>query len=368
MIKQKTFSPVIYGKNQPIMRHSIKGIWLLLALALPGLSCSEATQEQKRGGGALGVEAIRLKASAFSTTVTAVGDLLANEQVEIKSPVAGHVMDVLFREGQQVRQGQVLVKIDDRSWQARKQGLEARLASAESELKRKRSLLQVEGASQAEVDQAEATVKDLKAQIRALALRIELSEVHAPFSGKVGLRDFSKGAYMAQGAFITNLVQTRKLRVNFTLPARYMAQVKEGSRLKVVSSASQDTAEARIYAINPVMDEETRSLHVRARLDNQEQKFMPGDFVKVILELQESSQALLLPAEAIIPELNTHVVYKVTNGKAVRQQVRIGKRTERRVQITGGLQQGDTVMVSGLLQVRAGQPVEVKALKTEGAL
>lgn len=350
------------------MQRLIIGFWPVFAILAGGLACSDGTSVKQKTKEKLHVEAIQVQPRVFSTKVTAVGDLLANEDVEIKSPVSGNVMDILYKEGEQVHQGELLVKIDDRAWQARKKGLEAQLASAVSDLRRKENLLEVEGASQAEVEQARASVDDLKARIDEMRLKIDLAKIHAPFSGQVGMRDFSKGAFMAQGERITRLVQSSTLRVNFTLPAKYSRHIHKGMDVNVVGNATGDTVIAKIYAINPVMDVSTRSLNVRARLNNDAGRLMPGDFVEVSMLLNENPDAILIPAEAIIPELNSHVLYTITNGKAERRQVKIGKRTKRSVEIEQGLQQGDTVMVTGLLQVRAGQQVEVKKLKKEGAL
>lgn len=341
---------------------------LMLGVIALSISCTESKPEEKRTKGPLQVEAYKAEPTSFSTTVTAVGDLLANEKVVVKAPVAGHVQSIHFQEGERVKEGDMLVQLDDRSWKARKKGLEASLVSAESQLKRKKNLLEVEGASKADVEQARAQVENLKASIEEMRVMINLAQVHAPFNGRIGMRDFSKGAYLNKGGRITSLVQSRYLRVNFTLPAKYRSQISKGSSIKVVATSTQDTLQASVYAIAPVMDKDTRSLRIRARLDNTQDRFTPGDFVQLFLRLRERANAIMVPAEAIIPELNKHVVYKIHNGKAVRHQVGIGKRTKRMVEITRGLNAGDTVMVTGLLQVREGQQITVESLKEEGAL
>lgn len=341
---------------------------IVALLAWLGAACDggEATEQRQRGP--LRAEAVQAHPSDFSIAVKAVGDVLANEQVTIKAPVAGHIQAIHFQEGQQVRAGQPLVTLDSRAWNARKDGLEAQLASAKSDLDRKQGLTAVGGASQSEVEQLTARVAELKAQIAELEVTLDLAEMKAPFSGTVSMRNISPGSYLRQGEVVTELVQTQSLRVNFTLPARYRSQLHQGDSVQIIAPTRDDTAAARIYAIDPMIQQSSRSLQVRAQLANPEQQFMPGDFVQVLLELSTNQKALLIPAEAIIPELNRHVLYTIHQGKAVRQPVVIGQRTERQVQILEGLAPGDTVMVTGLLQVRAGQPVVVKQLKAEGAL
>jgi membrane fusion protein (multidrug efflux system) len=136
----------------------------------------------------------------------------------------------------------------------------------------------------------------------------------------------------------------------------------------VLTNSKQDSATANIYAIEPMLNQSSRSIQARALLQNPDQRFIPGNFAEVAISLTESDNTLFVPAESLILELNTHVVYKVKDGRARRQEVEIGTRTPDRVQILQGLAPGDTVLVTGLLEVRDGQEVRVKKLKEDGAL
>jgi len=309
-----------------------------------------------------------VKPAGLSVSVTATGDLLPNEQVDLRAPVEGNVVAIHFSEGEYVQKNSVLLEIDDRTWKARLQGLEAQLVSARNDLERKRGLINIEGTSREELDQAEATVQNLKAQIDELKVTIDLSRVKAPFSGRIGMRNFSPGAYLSKGDPIATITQTDPVKVNFTIPARYANQVKVGNIVFVNSSTSADTTTARIYAIDPVISESDRSLQLRAILKNPEMKYIPGDFAEVTLRVDQNADALLIPAEAVIPELNTHVVYAVKNNIAVRQNITVGVRTETQVQVLSGLSAGDTVMVTGLLEISDGQKVEVGKVNQSGAL
>lgn len=312
---------------------------------------------------AVKVEATRVEPSSFTRSISSMANLLPFEQVELKAPVAGNVMAIYFEEGQQVKKGARLIRIDDRHWRAQLQGLEAQLSSATSEFERNQQLIEREGISQETLEQAEAAVRELEAQIRELRVNIQLANVRAPMSGVVGMRDFSLGDYLTQGQTITQLVQKDKLRVDFAVPAEYAAQLEEGQEVKVIASASGDTAVAEIYAINPAINLNSRQIQLRALLENGEGSFIPGDFAEIQLEVTEEDEALLIPAEAVVPEVDSHVVYKLKNGRAVKQEVVPGVRTESEIQIMEGLVAGDTVLLTGLMQIEDGQQVQVDTLK-----
>ncbi|MFN2394751.1 MAG: efflux RND transporter periplasmic adaptor subunit, partial [Bacteroidales bacterium] len=293
------------------------------------------------------------------------GELLPWEDVELRTPIAGNVLGIYFDEGQFVQEGALLVRIDSRTWEAQKQGLAAQLVSAENELNRNRQLLEIEGASQEDVDQAEARVNTLKAQIEELAVHIDLAQIRAPFSGTLGMRNFSQGTFLSQGDMVTRIVQTQKLKVSFDIPARYASLATEGSDVQVISSSSGDTVMARIYAVDPVINPNSRSLKLRGIIENGNGTFIPGDFAQVTMDVEQNNNAILIPAEAIISELNTQVVYLARNGTAERHEVEIGTRTRGRVHILSGISEGDTVLITGLMDVRDGAAIDIKELNQE---
>ncbi len=346
------------------MHSPIACMLLLLPLMLLS-SCGESSGRKKPDENApVLAEGYLVQPGYNSVILRATGDLLANEEVEIKTPVAGNARKIYFREGQHVNKGDLLVDIDNRSWVAQKKGLEARLISAEGELGRKRKLLAIEGVSEENVEQATAEVGSLKAQIEGLDVMIDLAAVRAPFSGRLGMRNFSPGAWLSQGSVIARLVQTDKVKVNFTIPAKYAAQANRSQMVNIISSGSGDTASAEIYAIDPGISRSSRSLQIRAIMNKEHPAFIPGDFVQVLFEVGKKTDALMIPAECIIPELNEQAVFVVRNGKAVRQVVETGIRTEDKVEILKGLAPGDTVLTTGLMEVRDGSVVDLQKLHT----
>jgi membrane fusion protein (multidrug efflux system) len=327
------------------------------------VSCGEGSGRDREQRNAVAAEGYVVGPEYHAVNVRTTGDLLASEEVEIKAPVAGNVRTIHFREGQSVRRGDLLVEIDNRSWVAQKKGLEARLISAEGEARRKSKLLAVQGVSAEEAEQAEAEVGSLKAQIEGLDVMIDLAAVRAPFAGRLGMRYFSPGAYLSQGSVIARLVQSDKVKVDFTVPAKYAGEAGIGRSVKVISSNAADTASAEIYAVDPRISTSSRSLRIRAIMHKPNPSYIPGDFVQVLLEVERKDDALMVPAECIIPELKEQAVFIVRGGKAVRQVVETGSRTEDRVEILGGLASGDTVLTTGLMDVREGDRVVVQKLR-----
>lgn len=337
---------------------------LLLILSSCGQKGSGTNQ---RDSGPVQVDGYTVTTEKFTVNIRATGELLPYEEVELKTPVSGNVMRINFREGQYVGKGELLVEIDNRSLRARKGGLEARLAASESELVRMKRLLEIDGVSLEIAEQTEAEVDNLKSQIEELKVMIDLAHIRAPFSGRLGMRNFSTGAYLSQGEVITRLVQSDKLKVNFGIPAKYAAFAAAGQEITMISSSTGDTAVAKIYATDPMIRQSSRNIIARASFDNKANKFLPGDFVQILLAVEQNNKSLLVPAEAIIPELNSQVVYVADKGKARRQVVETGSRTNTRVQITKGLSPGDVVITTGLMTIRDGAPVVVREKKAEVA-
>lgn len=340
-------------------------VFILCCYCLGACDQQEKSLSQNQSDRTLAVDGHLVQTRALENTVSSTANLLPYEQVEIRAPIAGNVLGIYFEEGQEVQKGELLISIDDRQLRARKEGLEARLISAKKELARRKELLDIEGSSQEEVDQARATVSNLSAQIRELQVQINLANVNAPFSGEVGMRNFSLGSYLPQGQPITQLVQTQRLKVDFSLPAQYLSYIEEGQPVKVMSDDAQDTAQANIYAIDPLISAGSRSIQIRAVLENDSLQFVAGNFAEVEVSIELDEEAVVIPAEAVVPDLDAHVVYKVEEGLARRQSVSLGVRTDDHIQIEQGLAEGDTILLTGLMQVSDSTAVQIRELKEE---
>jgi membrane fusion protein, multidrug efflux system len=321
--------------------------------------CKQQSDKGIRPQGPISVSVYSIVEAPFTQEIVTTGELMPDEETEIRAPLSGNVMQIHFREGQKVQQGALLLELDHRIWVSRKKGLEARLASAMSELLRRKALVQVEGVSQSEYEQSLAEADQLKAQIEELDVIIDQAMIRAPFAGTVGLRGFSPGSYMAQGSFITRLVSTNRLKVRFTLSGKHSSLIRPGQTILVRSSSGKHQAEAVVYAIDPAIQTTSRTLEVRAYLDNSNGQFMAGDFAEITMRLAEQPETILIPAAAVTPELNQQIVFIAADTLAKRRIVKTGVRTRNQIEITEGLVAGEKVILTGLMTIKDGASIRI---------
>lgn len=306
----------------------------------------------------------------FADNLSLSGTLEANEQVEIRSEIMGVVEAINFEEGSQVSKGQVLLKVNDMEMRAQlsKVGTAQQLAS-ENE-RRAKLLLEKQAISQEEYDIASADFKSSKAESQLISAQLGKATIRAPFSGTIGLRYISKGSYVTPATPIATLVNTKQLKITFSIPEKYASRMKLNSELTFTVSGSKEEYKAKIYAIEPMVDLATRTLKMRAIAENSEGKLYPGTFANVILPLETIDDALMVPTESLIPIQNGKMIFIVEGGKAKQIKVETGSRTDSSVRVISGLKPGDTILTSGVMSLKEGVPVQVKfekSAKTTGA-
>lgn len=305
------------------------------------------------------VEVAIIEPEAFRNQLQVTGSVRANEVVELKSEVPGIIENINFREGQSVNKGQVLFTIRNNELQAQLQKARARLKLTREMEERQRQLLEREAVSQEEYDMAVNEFEASQADIRLLEAQLAKSRVVAPFNGMVGLRQVSEGSYVAPGTAIATLYELNPAKVDFAVPGRYLDRIHKGDTIRFVTDGSTQTHVGYIYAIEPQVDPATRSLQMRASSPNPTQNLLPGQFARINLTLEALDNAIMVPSQSIVPELNGHKVFVLENGLVREAKVNIGTRTATHVQVLSGLKAGDTVLTTGILQVRPGQPVNV---------
>lgn len=298
-----------------------------------------------------------LKGEPLDNSIVTTGTLMANEEVELVSELAGRVTLIGFDEGGSVSAGQVLVRINDDELQAQLRKAEANLKLATDDEGRKKQLLAVSGISQEQYDASQAALAGLKADADDLRARIAKSTIRAPFSGKVGLRSVSEGGYVASNTIIAKLQQTDPMKVEFAVPERYGRTMKPGAPITFTLEGDTATYAGNVYAVDPSVDAATRTVKVRARSPNKDGRLIPGAFAKVDVRLDRINDALVIPAEALIPDIQGQKVLLMKGGKAVSARVQLGNRSANSVQLTSGVQAGDSVIVTGLLALRDGAAV-----------
>jgi membrane fusion protein (multidrug efflux system) len=287
------------------------------------------------------------------------GTVIPSEEVQLFSEISGRVQKINFKEGQRVQKGALLLQVDTDVLRAQKQQLIVELDLARKDEARKKNLLNAKGLSLEEYEKSASQLASVQAQIDLLNVQVSKGAIRAPFSGRIGLRRISEGAYISPATQITTLVQDNPIKIEFSVSERYASAVKAGQTVKFKLEKGNKEYTGKVYAFEPFINSGTRMLTIRAELRNDGQ-LMPGAFVAVEYDLGFEKGAVMVPAGAIIPVLKGQKVWVVRDGKVAEVPVEVGIRTSDKVQVMGDLKTGDQVLVSGLLAVRPGMPVTIK--------
>jgi membrane fusion protein (multidrug efflux system) len=273
------------------------------------------------------------------------------------------ITQINFQEGTQVQKGMILVKINDADLKAQYEKLTYREDLLAKKEFRQRKLLEKGGVSQDEYDTSLAELNALRAEKKELEVKIAKTELKAPFSGVIGLRQVSQGAYLTQGSPIAKLVNTDKLKVEFSVPEKYMPKLKIGQKVEITFGESTEKLNAEVYAIEPKLNLNTRTLTAKAWINAQNTTLKPGAFVKVELIWDNFEKAIEIPTYALIPDIDNPKIYQYRQGKAISKNVKTGIRTSENVQIEEGIMEGDTIITSGIMNLRPNIPVKLLEVK-----
>lgn len=320
----------------------------------------EAASSGPRKAGAIPVEALVVRTDSLQNIIYSTGSLLPNEKVELRNEVPGRITGIFFNEGSEVQKGAVLLKINDRDLQAQLSKNLVQEQMAKDDEFRKKKLLEIKAISQEEYDVSSNQLKSVQAEKQLLEAQIAKTEVCAPFSGKIGLRSVSPGSFIPSNTMIATLQQVDPIKIEFSVPEKYNPLVKEGMTVHFGIDYSNKDFTGKVYAIESGIDAATRTVKVRALCSNPGRLLVPGTFARISLVLEDLPDAIRIPSEAIVGDITGSKVFVVRNGKAVSVPVETGIRTEKDIQITSGLQAGDSLIVTGLLQVNDGMPVMIK--------
>jgi len=336
------------------------------------ISANKKIENAGNGGGPKGgtaqsmtVDGIVVKPASFSNNLEVTGTIEANESVALQSEVPGLVTGIFFKEGSTVSKGTVLVKINDRDIQAQLQEAKTRQALSASNENRAKQLLDKGAISQAEYDTSLADLKSLKAQGQLIRAQLAKTSILAPFSGKIGLRSISVGVYITPTTVIANLLSVNPVKINFSVPEKYMSQIKMNSAITFRTDGSTQIYTGKVFAIEPGINAQTRTLQIKALAQNHNNELLPGSFAKISLALNVVNDAIMVPNQAIIPVLKGKTVFISKNGKAKQVEVQSGTRTDENIVITSGLSIGDTVLTTGALSLKDDAPVKVSVVKNK---
>jgi len=310
------------------------------------------------------VEAVLLEPIELENKISATGTIMANEEVDLRIEVSGKVIGIYFDEGSRVKRGQLLVKLDDRDLKAELKKLQVQEEFAKQDSARQAQLMEVSATTQEVYDAALNRVNTAQAEIALVRVQIDKTEIKAPFSGIIGLREISEGSYLTPATSISLIQEIDPIKLEFKIPEKYVGLVKPGMKVNFKITSSDKLYTATIYAIEPKIDFNTRTVAIRAKSSNPGLELLPGGFAEIEIILEKLVDALVVPSQAVIPDLNGQIVFISKNGKAKRVEVNVGVRMERTIQLTEGVSAMDTVITTGLLQVKNDMAVKIKELKS----
>ncbi len=296
--------------------------------------------------------------------IYSTASLLPDEEVDLAFEASGKIVGIFFEEGSRVRKGTLMAKINDKPLQAQLMKLQAQKKLVEEREFRQRQLLDRDAISRESYDQVATELQTIEADIMLVEARIAETELRAPFDGIVGLRLISEGAFATTQTRIVRLVKISPLKIEFSIPERYAGEVTAGFPIQFAIDGYSETFGAKVYAIDPKVDVNTRTIVVRALYPNTNEELKPGRFASVRALLSQIDSAISIPTEALIPEMEGEKVYIVKNGKAAERKVSTGLRTESHIQITRGLEFGDTLLTTAILQLREGLSIQLDTLVT----
>lgn len=313
-----------------------------------------------KGPAPVAVEAEKVTVGSIGRSIEAVGNLTSNESVTLSPEIAGRLTEILFAEGQAVKSGDPLIRLDDVIAKAELAQMEASLTLSQANYERAKTLFNEKTGTGRARDEALAKLRTDQAGVDLARARLEKTMIKAPFDGIIGLRNVSIGDYVNPGQDMVNIESIDPLKVDFRMPEIYLNVLKTGQTIQVAVDAFPGKAfEGEVYAIDPLVDSSGRTVVLRAKLPNPENLLRPGLFARVNLLVSQAGDAIIIPEQALIPQGNERFVYKIVDGKAVMVPVKTGTRREGQVEITDGLAQGDIIVTAGQMKLRPNSPVTI---------
>jgi membrane fusion protein, multidrug efflux system len=335
----------------------------IITAILALVSCGE---KDKKIGAAPAAKAAVSKANGYIVRTAALSDdielpgtLVANETAEVHPEISGRIVYLNINEGRYVGQGTVLARLFDGDLQARLKKLRIQLAMAQTTEQRQAKLLDIESIPKQDYDMALLNVNTIKADIEILRVDIGKTIIRAPFSGRLGLKNISKGAYITPATSIAALQQISTMKLDFALPEKYLTAIKERQLVYFITPGNSKRYMATVEVTNPQITENNRSVTVRARVQNPDAGLLPGGFAQVSLRFEPETAALMVPTQSIIPQARGKKVVLYQDGVAKFTDVTTGLRDSATIQVTSGLKEGDTILVTGLLSIKPDAKVMV---------
>jgi membrane fusion protein (multidrug efflux system) len=320
---------------------------------------NEPKTENKKNNQPQAVVGYIVRPGSISEDLKLPAHLLPEEATEIHAETSGIIQTLSVREGETVQEGALLAKLNDDELQAQLKKLNVQLQIAVKTEERNKELLSINGISQQDYDLSFLQVSNINADIELVKSQIRKTEVRAPFTGKIGFRNISPGAYITPATAITTIRQLQTLKLEFSIPDKYAAGIRQGDQFYFNVQGSSSLYTAKVYATESFVNEETRGMKVRCRVAGNDPALVAGAFASVNLNTGGGNQSLMIPTQSIIPQARGKKVILYRGGIAQMTDVQTGLRDSSRIEILSGLREGDTILVTGLMSVKQDNPVKL---------
>lgn len=364
------------NRNTKITLFAVIGLLILGMAFFPKIRSIFSTEKPQtenrgrspRGGSGAGREQLSVTAMIIQPQVLrsdlyiARGVLLPEEEVDLTFETSGKITHIYFKEGSFVNQGELLAKVNDAPLQAELRKLQAQLPLAQDRVYRQGTLLEKDAISQETYQTVATELEKLRADIDLIESRIAQTEVRAPFSGVIGLRQVSVGAYASPSVVVSKLTKISPLKLEFSMNENQVSHIPPGTRITFTVANDLTIYEAEVYAVESQLDPKTLTLKARARYENPNGKLKPGISASIQTLIREIPDAIVIPSISSITELGRDIVYVYRNGVAQEVEITKGYRTASSVQVLSGLSAGDTLLTTGVMQLRNGLPVKISEL------
>ncbi|MBX2922489.1 MAG: efflux RND transporter periplasmic adaptor subunit [Chitinophagaceae bacterium] len=339
---------------------------LLVSTLVLGLLFSCKSEKKEEAPSALpsrnkpvSADAFIAKTQPLSENIQVPGSILPAEGTDIRPEISGRLVSIHFTEGAFVKKGALLAKLFDEDLKAQLRKLEVQLEINEKTVERYKELLKIQGISQQDVDLSELQVNNNKADIELVRVSITKTEIRAPFDGRIGLRNVSLGAYVSPADIIATIRQVDQLKLEFTVPEKYSTVFKPGKKVSFAIDGTGKAFSATVMATEYFIDANTRSLNVKGLVKNNDPALVPGAYAKVDLDLDRDNNAIIVPTQAIIPLSRGKQVIVYRNGKPDFKEVTTGIRDSAYIQVSSGINIGDTVLISGLMAIKPNSQIQL---------
>lgn len=324
---------------------------------------AEQPQRQGRQGQpSLTVNADVISYETLEDVYRAKGRLMPDEEVDLSFETSGKITGIFFKEGTQVRKGELLAKINDEPLKAELQKLQAQLPLAQARVQRQQALLASDAISKESFESVSTELDKLNADLELVKARLAQTELRAPFDGEIGLRQVSEGTYVSPTTVISKITKITPIKVEFSVNESQAYDIRQGTPLQFSWGNDKTKYDAKVYAVEPRIDEELMTVMIRAMYPNTDGRIKPGHSAAIEMSLGRYENTIAIPSLAVIAELGRDIVYIYKGGKAQAAAVKKGIRTESKVQILEGLSPGDTLITTGVMQLRDGMTVKLNEI------